>query len=70
MQHCEAGPNRIEGGNDLICGGQQKELAGIAGALLEQRGSRIAVGIDLHRVEGDPGRFDVVAQDLLACIDL
>ena len=60
----------VECRDDLVRRRQQIELARIAGAILQQRRCRIAAGIDLDGPQRDARRLDVVAEDLLARVDL
>jgi hypothetical protein len=75
MQVRDFRPDLVERRHNLSRGGQQEELAQIARALLQERGGRCAVGIDLYRVHridlvDASGLLDVVAQNLLPCVDL
>ena len=62
--------DRLECRHDLAGAGEQEEIARIGGAILQERGRRIAAGIDLHRVDDDTSVLDVGAENLLPCVDL
>ena len=57
----QVGADGVERGDDLVRRGQQEEVVGVTGAILQQRRSRVAAGIDLNGVDGDPGSLDVGA---------
>src|SRR5262245_35146794 len=65
----EIGPDLIEDRDELGCGGQEEVLAVAACAGFQQRRLWVAVGADLYGVDRDAGGLDVVARDLLPCID-
>jgi hypothetical protein len=65
----QRGADLAERRDDLCRRGQQEELAGVARAALQQRRCRIAVGIDLHRIDRDVRGLEVVAGLLLLGVD-
>ena len=68
-QFREVGADLVEDRADLRCRRHQEELAGIGRALLQHGRGRIAAGVDLQRIERDPGTLDVVACLLGAGVD-
>src|SRR5258708_27151807 len=62
-------PDLVERRDDRARRREQEELARVARALLQQRGRRVAAGIDLDRIEDDASRLDFGAGDALPLVD-